>query len=280
MLAPGSALLSAAFAGLVAIGATVAIERWGGRLGGVLGSLPTTIVPASLGIAATAPGADQLRDAMLSVPAGMLLNAVFLWLWRVLPPRLPAQALGRRLATMVALSLSAWLIGAVAVVAGGAWWRARGLPVALLGVGTTALIVAVGVAACLRPLPAPRGHRPVGPLTLLARGLLAAAAIGVSVLVAATGQPLLAGIASVFPAIFTTTMVSLWLSQGEAVPLGAVGPLILGSSAVAGYALLAAWLLPALGTAAGAVAAWLGAALLCSLPAALWLSRRPRTATT
>ena len=46
MLGP---LLSGIFAALVAIGATVAIERLGGRLGGVLGSIPTTIVPASLG---------------------------------------------------------------------------------------------------------------------------------------------------------------------------------------------------------------------------------------
>ena len=42
-------IVSGIFAALVAIGATVAIERLGGRLGGVLGSIPTTIVPASLG---------------------------------------------------------------------------------------------------------------------------------------------------------------------------------------------------------------------------------------
>ena len=42
-------ILSGIFAALVAIGATVAIERLGGRLGGILGSIPTTIVPASLG---------------------------------------------------------------------------------------------------------------------------------------------------------------------------------------------------------------------------------------
>ena len=39
--------------------------------------------------------------------------------------------------------------------------------------------------------------------------------------------------------IFLTTMVSLWLSQGEAVPSGAVGPMMLGASSVAVYALLA-----------------------------------------
>ena len=44
-----AATLSALFAGLVAIVATVAIERFGGRVGGVLASITTITVPASLG---------------------------------------------------------------------------------------------------------------------------------------------------------------------------------------------------------------------------------------
>src|SRR5690606_6179878 len=85
---------------------------------------------------------------------------------------------------------------------------------------------------------------------LLGRGLLAGAAVGVAVAIGGAGFPLLAGMASVFPAIFLTTMVSLWLAQGEAVPLGAVGPMILGSTSIAGYALAA------LGPGLGAAAAW------------------------
>ena len=39
--------LSAFFAGLVAILATVAIEKYGGVIGGIFGTVPTTIVPAA-----------------------------------------------------------------------------------------------------------------------------------------------------------------------------------------------------------------------------------------
>ena len=49
-----SVLLSAFFAGLVATGVTLAIERWGGLLGGVLGTVPSTIVPAAAGMQALA----------------------------------------------------------------------------------------------------------------------------------------------------------------------------------------------------------------------------------
>ena len=45
-----SILLSALFAGIVATLVTIAIEKFGGRTGGVLATIPTTIVPAALGM--------------------------------------------------------------------------------------------------------------------------------------------------------------------------------------------------------------------------------------
>src|SRR5690606_35018101 len=105
-------LIHAALAGLVAIGATVAVERFGGRTGGVLTTMPTTIVPASLGLAATHHGAE-LSNALAIVPLGMALNAGFLWLWQVLPKRLPALPLGWRLLLMSLVTMSLWLVAAV-----------------------------------------------------------------------------------------------------------------------------------------------------------------------
>ncbi len=268
-------LVPGALAALVAIAVTVAIERWGGRVGGLLGTLPTTIVPASLGIAVQTDAAG-LADAMYAVPAGMLLNAGFLWLWRALPERLPEGPLGRRLALMTTLSLLAWFVGAAALTVS---LQALGeVAGALRGAGllATAAILGVGVLACLRERPAPRGTRRVGPAALLARGLLAGLAIATAVWVTHIGGPLAAGVASVFPAIFVTTMVSLWMAQGEAVPAGAVGPMMLGSSAVASYALFAAWLLPLLGGAVGAPLAWGAAVLTTTVPSWWWLGRRAR----
>jgi hypothetical protein len=141
-------------------------------------------------------------------------------------------------------------------------------------VGLTVVLAGAGLLACWRAPPAPAGRRRVGPLVLAARGLLAAGAIGGAVWLAAVGGALAAGMAAVFPAIFLTSMVSLWLSQGEAVQAGAVGPMMLGSTSVAVFALLAAWLFPALGPGPGAVVAWLLAATLVTVPAWWWLSAR------
>lgn len=263
----------ALLAATVAIGVTVAIERLGGKLGGLIGTLPTTIVPASLGLWTGDPVA--LADAMGAVPLGMFLNALFLWAWRVAPPRLPAPwSLGARLAAMAALSLGAWSLGATALTLGLGAWRGAGMASWIAGAVGLAAIVAVGLIATATPRPAPKGRHRVGPATLLARGLLAGVAIGVAVVVSRTGNDVAAGVASVFPAIFLTTMVSLWLSQGEAVPAGAVGPMMLGSASVGSYALLAAALYPLLGALPGTAVAWGLAVATTTVPAWLWLRRQ------
>jgi len=261
------------FAGLVAMAVPAAIERFGGLTGGLLGTVPSTIVPAAIGIRGTAPDEALFVASMAMVPAGMFLNAVFLWLWRVLPPTLPPWPIIARLAVMVVLSLAVWLALAVAVVQGGERLILGGIPAMALGLGGTLAIVVLGVVACWRYVPAPPGARSVPPWMHLCRGVLAWAAIASAVWLSSVGGAVAAGIVSIFPAIFVTTMVALWLSQGEAVQAGAVGPMMLGSSSVAAFALLSVVTMPTLGTATGAVAAWLGAVCTTSVPAWLWLRR-------
>ena len=264
-------LWPALLAGAVAVLVTVAIERFGGVLGGILGTLPTTIVPASLGLWDGDPAA--FAQTMGAVPAGMLLNAGFLYLWRILPPLLPAgQPLGVRLTWMTGISLAAWAVAALTLTL--TLGRLGGWTV-VVGIVTTVAIIGVGMAATFTPRPAPRGGRKVGPTTLILRGALAAGAIAVAVLLKDAGGPVAAGMASVFPAIFVTTMVSLWLAQGEAVPAGAVGPMMLGSSSVASFALLAALVYPFTGPWLGVLVAWPLTLVTTTLPAYAWLRLRP-----
>ena len=68
-----SVLISALLAGLIAILVTLAIERWGGLTGGLLGTMPSTIVPAAAGIY-LAGGQALLNQSLAIVPLGMLLS--------------------------------------------------------------------------------------------------------------------------------------------------------------------------------------------------------------
>jgi len=89
----------------------------------------------------------------------------------------------------------------------------------------------------LAPADAPSGKHKIGYLTMFMRGLLAAISISIGVFLTEVDETA-AGIATTFPAIFTTTMISLWISQDSAVSVGAVGPLLMGSVSVSMYSCL------------------------------------------
>ena len=102
---------------------------------------------------------------------------------------------------------------------------------------------------------------------------MAATAIGIAVGLSGLGFPTLAGLASVFPAIFLTSMVALWLAQGPTVPQGAAGPMMLGGASVAVYANVAMWSLPAYGSVVGSAMAWVASVVGWSLPAFMVLRK-------
>jgi|TARA_B110000116_G_scaffold271404_1_gene292073 hypothetical protein len=265
-------LISAFIAGLAAILVTVAIEKWGGLHGGVLATVPSTIVPAAVGIWLAATSVDEFQAAMAIVPIGLILNAGFLYLWRVVPPLIPEWKFGIRLTSITVVSLTIWGIFALLSIRGFNLLTTAGL--SPLTIGWLALVVGlvVGFGATIQHRPTPRGQNRVSILTLLVRGLAAAASIGIAVWLAGLGNPLASGIMSIFPAIFTTSMVALWLAQGEAVPAGAIGPMMFGSQSVSLFALLVAISYPMTDSTIeivfATIGAWIGSVLLIN--ATVW----------
>lgn len=266
----------AVFAGIVAVLSTIAVERLGGTRGGIVSSIPTTIVPAAIGIWGDGENIDGFRRAMAFIPIGILLNAGYLVLWRVIPATIGRRVRAHLLVSTVVLALAAWLCAATGII----WLNGLVAPTVRqsLVVGSIAFAtgIALGIAANLRPHPAPKGTHRVGPHVLLARGLAAAVVIAIAILLNRAGLPVASGIASVFPVIFTTIMVATWLAQGAHVPTGAVGPMALGTLSVSAYALLATVLFPAMPIALAAAIAWVAAVTCISVPAYAFLRARRR----
>lgn len=209
---------------------TLLIEKFGGLVGGVLGTTPSTIVPASIGLALQASTDDDIRKSMFAIPAGMLLSIGVLYLWREVPSRFPPSLSVRtQLIAMILLSLIFWLIAAIFLIFLLEFLQEEAnLSIIWIGVMAEILLLSIGLLVIfLKPLPAPKGTKKVKASTLTLRGLLAGMAIFFSIVFSNLSQ-VAAGILSVFPAIFITTMISLWLSQGNAVSVGAAGPMMLG----------------------------------------------------
>lgn len=266
-----STLYAGLGAGFLASMITRLIEIFGGKRGGILGTVPTTIVPASLGLWFT--NSEAFMEAMWAVPPGMCLNAIFLWLWRVLPPRLPKLwPLTIQLMMMSLMSLGFWVMGAFCWVT---MLRTIIHPY-VGGIGALVLIVVLGLWATSGDRASPKGRLPVSWLTLISRGIFAGLAVGSSVWLAQTSSGVLSGIAAVFPAIFWTSMVSVWFAQGSAVSSGAVGPMMLGSSSVALYALSSLYYFEHFGPILGAITSWFTAVFFASWPSDLWLHKEER----
>lgn len=264
----------ALFAGIVAILATVAVERLGGVVGGVLSSIPTTIVPFAVGSYGRNPDPDEFRRAMAFVPVGILLNALYLLLWRVVPARIGRRTRSHLLLWTMLATLGAWLVVAGSVVVVHDLLRPSVAQSLAIGVAAFIAGALLGVAANRTPHPAPKGVHRVGPAVLVARGLAAALVIGFALVLARAKLPVASGIASVFPVIFTTIMVATWLAQGAHVPTGSVGPMALGTLSVSAFALLATVLFPIMPVGLAAAVAWLAAIACVSIPAYLYIRAR------
>ena len=259
------------FAGGVAIFATVVIERLGGKMGGVLATLPTTIVPASLGFWFLSSHPLAFSNALWAVPVGMLLNATFLHSWHWMPRRIRAANAALQLAMVVTGSLCLWFVLALFSVTLMNLFR-DAMPI----VGTSAILIQIlyGFFASRSDRAAVKGSNKVGVFALLSRGFMAAMAIAAAAVIIALGHPVLAGVASVFPAIFLTIMVSVWISQGAHFPATAVGSMMLGSTSVSAYALISIWSFAWTGPITGAAVSWCLSVLFVSVPCAQLLRAR------
>ena len=263
-------ILYGIFAGLVAILVTVAIEKFGGFIGGVLGTVPSTIIPAAAGVYAL-EGDESLTASMSVVPIGMLINGVFLGVWIILPKYIASDRL--KLPITVVSSLLTWGILALLSLIIAREVTGGTISEMTLGMIGLVLLAILAIMFNLSNRAAPKGLNKVPIIILSIRGIAAGLAIAACLVLAEIGLPFVAGLASAFPAIFLTSMVALWLSQGPQVPQGAAAPMMLGGASVSVYALLAMWSLPSFGIFIGSIIAWFGAVGLWTIPAFLLLRK-------
>lgn len=263
-------LLYALFAGLVAILVTVAIEKFGGIIGGVLGTIPSTIIPAAAGVYSI-DGTESLRDSMSMVPIGMLMNGIFLSVWIYFPKYIKQEKL--KLISTTIFALVVWLALAIFSLKLVELPPIQDLGNFIIGLIGFVLLVIFSVLLNLNSIAAPKGENKVPMLILGCRGIAAALAIGFCLILAKQGLPLVAGLVSAFPAIFLTSMVALWLSQGSQVPRGAAAPMMLGGASVSVYALVSMYAIPEYGIVTGSILTWFSSVILWTIPAFLVLRK-------
>lgn len=273
-----TSVVSAIAAGSASVAATVFIETMGGSFGAVIASSPSTIVVFGVATAVTSASHVDIVTTLYMSAVGLLGDALFLWLWRILPPTQFIRVVGGRFvqaALMTAISLGFWMAFAIAMIFAIEPLLAHGVPSRAIGVFFWSLNVLLGlytVIFCyIAPLP---GTHKAPCIAYASRFLLGALCIGAAVGISSINI-VAGGVGSMFPNTFLVSMLTLCLSHGHALPQSAVGPLILGSVSSPVFAAVMAELLPTMqrvtrssagGIAVSALIAELAAIIGVSLP--------------
>lgn len=205
-------LLSLIVGGLWITLTTLAAERLGSKLGGLIGGLPSTLVVALFFIGWT-QGPEQARAATTALPAALAVNAVFLVVYAALARRGLALGIGAALLVWLALqgALISWgqisFLGALAIwavtLSGAYWLMTRALDLQPHG----------GV-------PARRS-----PAEIAGRGLFSGGIVAGAVLLSRLGGPVLGAVMAAFPAVYLSTLiitaraVSIEFSRALVLPL-------------------------------------------------------------
>ena len=222
---------------------TIIAERYGTKKGGILGTLPSTIMIAYLFIAYN-EGVRIATQSVAVVPAEMGVNVIFLLLFTIFAYRSLALAL--------TVSLSIWTMLSLLLL----FFNLENLLVSFL-IFIVAFLVAMLVLEWKKKTPSiGRVRTCYTPLRILLRGLFAGIVIGIAVILSNVGA-VLSGILSAFPVIFLTTMIIYMKEQGPGFAAGMAKSMIFGSPSVVSYTLAIYFFYPAYGILFGTVSAFI-----------------------
>lgn len=242
-----TSIVSAIAAGSASVAATVFIETMGGSFGAVIASSPSTIVVFGVATAVTSTSQVDLVTTLYMSAVGLFGDALFLWLWRTLPPTQFIRVVGGKFAQaalMTVISLGFWMAFAIAMIFAIEPLLAHGVPSRAIGAifwGLNVLLGLYTVIFCY--IPPLTGTHKAPCVAYASRFLLGAVCIGAAVGISSINI-VAGGVGSMFPNTFLVSMLTLCLSHGHALPQSAVGPLILGSVSSPVFAAVMAELLP------------------------------------
>lgn len=233
---------------LIVIIITIIAEQYGTKIGGILGTLPSTIVIAFIFIGLN-EDTHFASNAAVVVPAEMGVNIIFLFVFSLLASRSSITALFAAVAVWTILSSLFLVINLNSII----------VSVAIY------FLIMISVFFYLEKTKKVKSKEKVSviytPLKLAFRGIFAGSVIALSVTLANISD-ILSGIVSVFPAIFLSTMVIFMREHGPEFTGGMGKAMILGTMSVMTYSVFIHFLYPETGIIYGTIIAYFFACIV------------------
>ena len=236
-------LIPFALSALVVILVTIIAEKYGTKTGGVIGTLPSTIIIAFLFIALD-KGVSFASDSVAIVPAEMGFNLIFLLLFALLAHRTLPVALFGALLGWIVLTIGIYYTNLTSIIVS-------------LVVYLVCFLISFLILDKKKKITSQdtiKAH--YTPLKLLGRSLIAGIVIAIAVTFSNLGT-MLSGIFSVFPAIFLSTMLISLREHGPRFTGAMAKGMIFGSPSVVSYAVGIHLLYPSIGILLGTIGAFL-----------------------
>ena len=210
----------------VAIIATWLLERLGGVVGGILATTPHLIVVGTAFILAYANTPEDALIGIYSSIISILLDVMYLHCWKYIPEYFSHI----NVYCLLFISLIIWFICAfICYLLISTYLVSASIIVyQILAIGITIILIIIGIIGNIKHYESPKGSNRVSLKTHLIRGCGAGIIVLVVSLSAELNHTIIAGLFNSFPVMFTVSMTSLWITQGKAVSLGAISPMILG----------------------------------------------------
>lgn len=218
---------------------TLAAERYGSKIGGLIGGLPSTVVVTLLFIGLT-QATNAASEATLLVPLAMGINGYFIIVF-ILTAK-------RGLLLSLSSALLTWLILASLLVA----IHIQHFYISIVGWIILTVVCILIVERWLNVASQEKVRFPYTPSQIILRGLFGGAIIAFAVLMGRLAGPVYGGIFATFPAIFTSTLVITYRTAGAEFSQAVARSLMIsGMINVPLYAIMARYLLPWSGLLSG-----------------------------
>jgi len=212
-------------------------EKYGTKTGGILGTLPSTIIIAYIFIALN-KGNVFASNSVAVVPAEIGINLIFLFIFAVLVKKSIYNAFIASFVLWIILSFILWFIDLKNI------YISVSIFFIMLVFSFFTLEKIIKIKSS--------GHKIVHYTfkKIALRGLLSGTIITITVLLSNVGE-VISGIISVFPAIISSTMIISYYEHGPDFASGLAKSMIIGSCSVMSYAVSIHFLYPLYGIIIG-----------------------------
>jgi hypothetical protein len=230
------------FSALIVIIITVVAEKYGTKVGGILGTMPSTVVIAFVFIAIN-KGTDFASESVAVVPAVLGVNLIFLFVFALLCNRSIILALTSSFTIWAVLSYFLYILD----------FKDIYLSLVIYAILLVFTFVTLEYYIKIPSIGKKQVHYTFQKIVF--RGIVAGIVISISVLLSNLGA-VLSGIFSVFPAILTSTMIITIREHGPNFSAAIGKSMIFGISSVCAYAIIIHFLYPILGILYGTIIAF------------------------